>query len=148
VVATAFYEDDPEQAEDSTPGGLLRAADRLLAGQPVHRDVYLDAVDHCNFMYAVRLGGVRPRDKERALDAWMACATALRTALREDPFLELMLDESTRDRDIAEDAADPARWAAQALAAEVSNWDTEAARGFWSWWLDKAVMQAWRAVPQ
>jgi hypothetical protein len=148
VVSAAFYDDDPEQTADSTPDGLLRAVARLLAGQSVHRNVYLDAVDNCNFMFAVKLGGVRPSDKEHALDAWMACATALRTALRDDPFLNLMLNESSRDADIPEDAADSARWAAQAFAAEVGTWNTDASRQFWTWWLDKAVLEAWRTAPQ
>jgi hypothetical protein len=90
VVATAFYDDDPERLAETTPDGLLRCAVRLQSGQSVHRDVYREAVEYCKFMYAVHLGGVNPADKERALDAWMACATALRTALREDPFLELL----------------------------------------------------------
>jgi hypothetical protein len=140
----AFYDDDADRTAAETPEGLLAAADRVLKGQSINRDVYLDAVDTCKLLMAVRLGGVDPGNKERAVCAWLACAATLRTALGEDPFLALPIDQDTRDGDIGFDDADAARWAAEAVSAEIGRWNVQACREFWEWWLGEAVPAVWR----
>jgi hypothetical protein len=46
------------------------------------------------------------------------------------------------------DDADAARWAAEAVAAEVGNWNVQACREFWEWWFAKAVPAAWHGTPR
>jgi hypothetical protein len=85
-------------------------------GQFVDRRVYEEAFDYCGFLLAVRLGGTDAGDKERAACAHLACAATLRTALGHHPFLNLPIDDSTRDGDIGFSDADAARWAAESVA--------------------------------
>jgi hypothetical protein len=133
VISTAFFDDDPEGSSYETPTGLLTAADRVLARQYVDPDTWERAFDGCKFLFAVRLGGVDPGNKERAACAWLACAATLRTAFGEDPFLDLPIDELTQEGDIGLDYADAARFAAEAVSAEVGRWNVERCREFWFW---------------
>jgi hypothetical protein len=142
VISRAFYDDDPEGTSYSTPVGLLAAADHVLAGQYVDPDTWMSAFDTCKFVFAARVGGMEPGDKERGLCAWLACAATLRAAMGEDPFLDVPIDDVTRDGEIDLDHADAARWAAEAVSAEVGRWNADRCREFWLWWLDDAVPKA------
>ena len=148
VISQAFYDNDPEGLWDFTPDGLLTAAERVLAGGSVDRNVYSDAIDNCKFWLAVKMGGMDAAAKERALFAWLACAATLRTALGDDPFAVLSLDRQTPEGAVGFDDADAARWAAEAVAAEVGAWNVRACRDFWEWWLAEAVPAAWNAETQ
>jgi hypothetical protein len=132
-----------DDGDPSSPPALLNKAERVLNGEPFEPEDYTEALETCGWTEVIDLVGRDVVAQERAADAVRAAVATLRTAARQDPFLTLPMDESTRDSDIDEEGADAARWAAMATSADIRGIDIRACREFWEWWLWEAVPSAW-----
>jgi hypothetical protein len=134
------------------PHSILKMAERVSKDEMPPEQIQ-EVLSH-NLDNWEMLEGLLSRNQndefQRCMNVALTAYTTLSLCSNDDSF-SMTFNSSNLDWrtiDIDWSLCDPTHWAVMAYAGFTwdENFDRKKSREFWTWWLDEAVPQAWRAV--